>query len=277
MNAALAALTEVQRTVAVAALAQESAKRRHVVISLSGAHAYGFPSPDSDLDLKAVHQVPTRSLLGFGSSAAPAERLEVIDGVEVDYSSNELGGVLAGLLKGNGNYFERFLSRFALETGPGFEALVPLVRGALSQRVARHYLGFASQQREGWKASGDQASVAQSGGSATSGYASTKKLLYVVRTTLTGTHLLRTGELETDVTVLAPRYGLDDVLELVEAKRRGERSTLPEALATKWAGRVDSLFAGLVRAEAESVLPPEAPNAEALEAKLIELRLAAGD
>jgi uncharacterized protein len=261
MNCALAALTDAQRAVALPALAHESTRRRHVVISLSGAHAYGFPSPDSDLDLKAVHQVPTRSLLGFAPTPSPAERLEVIDGVEVDYSSNELGGVLAGVLKGNGNYFERFLSRFALETGPGFDTLVPLVRGALSQRVARHYLGFATQQREGWKASG---------------YSSTKKLLYVVRTTLTGTHLLRTGELETDVTVLAPRYDLGDVLELVEAKRRGERSTLPEGLATRWAARVEGLFEGLAKAEAQSVLPREPTNADALEACLIELRYAFG-
>ena len=39
-------------------LDEESAKRRHLVVSLSGAHAYGFPSPDSDLDLKAIHLAP---------------------------------------------------------------------------------------------------------------------------------------------------------------------------------------------------------------------------
>ena len=55
MNAALSTLTEAQRLVASRVLAHESAQRRHLVISLSGAHAYGFPSPDSDLDLKCVH------------------------------------------------------------------------------------------------------------------------------------------------------------------------------------------------------------------------------
>ena len=65
MNAALATLTTHQRQVMDGVLAHESAQRRHVVISLSGAHAYGFPSPDSDLDLKCVHLAPTESLLGF--------------------------------------------------------------------------------------------------------------------------------------------------------------------------------------------------------------------
>lgn len=256
MNAALATLTEVQRAVAARALSEESSRRRHVVISLSGAHAYGFPSPDSDLDLKAVHLAPTRSLLGFPHVPAPAERLEVIDDVEIDYSSNELGGVLLGLLKGNGNYFERFLSGFALESGPGFEALLPLVRGALSTRVARHYHGFATQQREAWKQGG---------------MTSVKKLLYVVRTTLTGRHLLLTGEVVTDVRELAPRYGLDEVLELVELKRRGERSEVP-GLAERWLPRVEALFAGLARAEADSVLPPEPRSAAELEETLITLR-----
>lgn len=256
MNSAAAALTEHQRAVAARALAHESTRRAHVVVSLSGAHAYGFPSPDSDLDLKAVHLAPRRALLGFPMTPPPAERLEVLDGVEIDYSSNELGGVLLGLLKGNGNYFERFLSGFALETGPGFEVLVPLAQRALSRRVARHYQGFATQQRAAWQ-QGGQTSV--------------KKLLYVVRTTLTGTHLLRTGELVTDVRVLAPRYGRDDVLELVELKRRGERSEVP-GLGERWAPRLDELFAALARAEAESVLPPEPTNATELEEALISLR-----
>jgi predicted nucleotidyltransferase len=261
MNTALQTLTEHQRAVTARALAQEAARRTHVVVSLSGAHAYGFPSPDSDLDLKCVHLAPTRVLLGFPRTPPPAERLEVIDGVEFDYSSNELGGVLYGLLKGNGNYFERFLSRFAVSTGPGFEALVPVISRALSTRVARHYAGFATQQREAWRATGQT---------------STKKLLYVVRTTLTGVHVLLTGALETDVTLLAPRYGLDDVLELVEQKRRGEQSALPPALAEKWGARVEGLFTRLTEAERNSVLPPEAPNADELEAALIELRQTSG-
>ena len=257
MNAALSTLTEAQRLVAARVLAQESERRTHVVISLSGAHAYGFPSPDSDLDLKSVHLAPRASLLGFPRVASPAERLEVLDGVEIDYSSNELGGVLLGVLKGNGNYLERFLSGFAISTGPGFDTLAPLVRGALSRRVGRHYMGFGTQQREEWKKGGMK---------------SAKKLLYVLRTTLTGTHLLLTGEVVTDVTMLLSRYGLDDGLELIEQKRRGEKAFLPESLSVKWAARVDGLFQALADAEVKSVLPPTPPNEAELEAALVDLR-----
>src|SRR5687767_11659805 len=92
--------------VATAVLDEESGRRRHLVVSLSGAHAYGFPSVDSDLDLKAVPLDPPAKLLALRPPVLHADRLEVISGVEIDYTSNELGPVLAGILNGNGNYLE---------------------------------------------------------------------------------------------------------------------------------------------------------------------------
>ena len=52
-----------QRAVMEKVIADEERQRRPVVVALSGAHAYGFPSPDSDLDLKAIHIAKTADLL----------------------------------------------------------------------------------------------------------------------------------------------------------------------------------------------------------------------
>lgn len=251
-------LTPHQRATVEAFIAREAAARRHVVVSLSGAHAYGFPSPDSDVDVKAVHLGPTAELLGFPRATKGAERLEVVAGVEVDYSSNELGGVLLGVMKGNGNYLERFLSGFVLASTPLADELAGLVHQTLSRNVARHYAGFASQQRHAWEESGRT---------------SVKKLLYVLRTLLTGMHLLRHGAMETDVRVLFPAWGLSEALELVREKQRGERAELPVKLAVEWAGRLDGLFAQLAEEEVASVLPAEARGGEALEAALVQARL----
>lgn len=258
MNTALESLTPVQREIANRVLAEENARRTHVVVSLSGAHAYGFPSPDSDLDLKAVHIVPTKTLLGFPVTPPTVERLEVIEGVEIDYSSNELGGVLQGVLKGNGNYLERFLSRYAFSTSADFAELAAAVRENLSTRLARHYRGFATQQRIAWEGTGQR---------------SVKKLLYVLRTLLTGTHALLAGEIETDLRVLAPRYELESASELIEWKRRGERSELDSELAARWSAKLDSVFARFDAAEQNSVLPSAPRSGDALEALLISLRL----
>lgn len=253
-----AALTPHQQTVAERAIAEEERKRRHVVVSLSGAHAYGFPSPDSDLDVKAVHVDPTAELLGFPRPSKSAERLEVIEGVEIDYSSNELGNVLASVLKGNGNFLERFLSGYVLTAGSGFDELCALMRQSLSKKIFRHYQGFATQQRQEWeKAEG----------------ASAKKLLYVLRTTLTGTHALLEREIVTDVTKLFSRYGFADAIELVAHKRSGEKAELSGPLRLKWAERIPRAFEALERAHETSPLPDEPPNADAIEAWLIRTRL----
>lgn len=57
-------LTDAQRGVIDRVLAEESAKRNHLVVYLSGSHAYGFPSKDSDFDIKAAHVAETSELLG---------------------------------------------------------------------------------------------------------------------------------------------------------------------------------------------------------------------
>jgi hypothetical protein len=251
-------MTEHQLRVAHRVLDEESTRRWHLVVSLSGAHAYGFPSPDSDLDLKCIHVASTSELLRLEQrTPAPAERLEVLEGVEVDYSSNELGPVLQGVLQGNGNYIERLLGAHTLRGSSELEAVRPLVRQVLSRRLHRHYRGFATSQLREWEKTG---------------FRSTKKLLYVLRTTLTGTHALLTREVETDLTALMDRYGFGQAGELVAWKRRGERSELPEALSEHWRGQVGRAFERLDEAYARSVLPEEPQGIADLEAWLLEVR-----
>src|SRR5207244_2006352 len=82
-----------------------------------------------------------------------ANRLEVIDGVEIDYTSNELQPVLAGILDGNGNYLERVLGHLQPVVSPWLETLRPLVRKNLSRRFHHHYRGFATAQLHEWEKS----------------------------------------------------------------------------------------------------------------------------
>ena len=243
--------------VALQAIAEEEQKRRHLVVTLSGAHAYGFPSPDSDLDIKAVHIQPTREILGFGKSSDANDRLEFIDGVEIDYSSNELSGVLAGLLTGNGNYIERILGQHILHSSPEHQQLKALTPKVLSKRVYRHYKGFAHGQRLAFE---------------NAEFPSAKKLLYTLRTVLTGVHLLRTGELLVDLNTTADKYGYAEAKELIEAKQQGEKTVLPESDRTTWKARFDSLFAELENAHDESILPESPKSVDELENFLIDVR-----
>ena len=251
------ALKEHEREVMDRVLAEEESRREHLVVYLSGAHAYGFPSPDSDLDLKAIHIARTEDLLGLEPPTPTFDRAEVIENVEIDYTSNELAHALAGILNGNGNFLERVLGSMVPHASPLLAELRPLARRSLSRRVHRHYRGFAQNQRKFLERE-----------------PSVKKLLYVLRTALTGIHLLETGELEPDLGKVMDRYGLPEASALVERKRGGERIGLEPALLEPWGPKLDALFLRLDEAREKSILPEEPPNEDDLRRWLLGVRRA---
>jgi len=241
-------LSSHQQAVAKRFVAEREAERAHLVIYLSGAHAYGFPSPDSDLDLKCVHIAPTQELVGLDPPSEPTDRIEVVEGVELDYGSNELASVLRGIIKGNGNFIERLLGDLSLA---GDLALLAgareHVRPLVSRRVAHHYRGFATSQRRAFE---DKPTA--------------KRALYVLRTAATGRHLMAHGEVVTDVARLEP-FVPPEIAELIELKRGGERTELAPEHAKVWRTRLVAAIDAIDTAWATSVLPPE-PSPEAIAA-----------
>jgi predicted nucleotidyltransferase len=241
-------VTPKQREIAEAYLAERKTERKHLVIYLSGAHAYGFPSPDSDLDLKCVHIAPTADLVGLAPPDEPGDRIDVIDGVELDYGSNELAAVLRGAIKGNGNYLERILGELALDGDLGLLAEARrVVKPVLSRRAARHYGGFATSQLRLFDEK-----------------PSAKRALYVLRTAATGRHLLARGELVTDVARLrefVPR----EIDELIALKQQGERIALEPAQVAAWRARLIAAIDAIDTAWPTSILPPDPPGDAILE------------
>lgn len=233
-------LTDKQATIARAFIADRARERRHLVVYLSGAHAYGFASPDSDLDLKCVHIAPTSDLVGLDVVADPNDRIDIIDGVELDYGSNELAPVLRGVIKGNGNFLERMLGDLVLGGDPVLlgEARA-VVKPLLSRRVAKHYGGFATSQL---KLFDDKPTA--------------KRALYVLRTAATGRHLMAHGEVVTDVAKLADYVPKID--ELLDIKRRGERQELDGEHAKAWRARLVAAIEAIDTAWTSSVLPTDA-------------------
>lgn len=231
-----------QQRVARAFVADRERERKHLSIYLSGAHAYGFPSPDSDLDLKCVHVAPTSELVGLAPSDDPPDHMEVIEGVELDYGSNELSPVLRGVLKGNGNFIERFLGDLILG---GDRTLIdearPIIKNLLSRRVGRHYGGFAMSQLRLF----DEKPTA-------------KRALYVLRTAATGRCLLATGELITDVNRLGD-YVPREIDELIAIKRTGERQQLEPAQVSAWRPKLAAAIDAIDTAWPTSVLQPDPP------------------
>jgi len=241
-------LTPKQTEVARRFLAERDRERTHLVVYLSGAHAYGFPSPDSDLDLKCVHIAPTADLVGLSPVEDPTDRIDVVEGVELDYGSNELAPVLRGAIKGNGNFLERILGELVLGGDPELlDEARALVKPLLSRRVTKHYGGFAASQLKAF----DQKPSA-------------KRALYVLRTAATGRHLLAHGEVVTDVARLGELLP-PGIEELLAIKRAGEHQALDLAQAQAWRSQLVAAIDAVDAAWRTSVLP-EHPPVEAVAA-----------
>jgi uncharacterized protein len=229
-----------------------------LVCGVTGAHLYGFPSPNSDLDLKGIHLAPTESLLGIDPATPPHDHTEIFQGVECDLTTNEASDALRLLVSGNGNMLERILSPLQTHETADLVSLRSLAVGSLSRRYARHYGGFFRGMR---RELGNGPTV--------------KGLLYAYRVAFTGIHLLNTGEVEPNVNALARQFGLASVItSLVAQKRSGdEHAELSVAAVEEHTDTLDQLATQLVAAEAASPLPLECANKRAINQWLVERRL----
>lgn len=241
-------------------LAAHPAPGAILLCGVTGSHYYGFPSPDSDVDLKGIHLAPTRSVLGLDAPRETHDVLRVFEGVEHDLTTHEAGKALSLLARGNGNVLERILTPIQVIEGPDLEPLRELAKGAISKRFAPHYRGyFLGMCREHTQRETPRA----------------KTLLYAYRVALTGVHLLRTGELRGDVLANAAEHGFEDVEELVRYKREhGEKGAIDPALDAEHRARWAALEGALEDALRASTLPDEPPNRPAMSEWLTERRLA---
>ena len=228
-----------------------------LLCAIAGSHLYGFPSPDSDIDLKGIHQAPTADLLGLFPTRSDHARQEVFDGVVCDLTTHELADALRLIIKGNGNMLERVFSPLQLVDSPALHELRELATESLSKASAGHYRGYLKGMRREYRAR-----------------PRLKTLLGCVRLALTGVHLLEEGRLEADLTVLASSHGFPAALELAAFKRAhgGTVAPPPELMAGLHA-RLDELEGMLARSLERSSLPDRPANVDALDAWLVARRL----
>lgn len=231
--------------------------------SISGAHLYGFPSPDSDVDLRGCHVLPARALLGLHPPKLTFNRTWAADGVEIDLVSHDLVKYVVLLLQPHGNYLEQLFSPLVVLDTPWAEELRGLAhQGAISRRAYQPYAGYARSQWLQWHKQ------------AVAGPASLKSLLYAYRVSLTGIHLLRTGQVNANLAELAPEYGYGHLLGLIAAKT-SEHATLALPVDEHDAA-LTRLHDDLAAARDASPLPEEPTNTAALDDFVLRVRLAEG-
>ena len=184
-------------------------------VTISGAHLYGFPSPDSDYDLRGAHVLPLEKVVGLDVCDETVQDSRIIEGLEMDIVSHDVRKFFGLLLKKNGYVLEQLYSPLIVHTTPEHAELKAIARGCITKHHSHHYFGFAETQ---WKLF-----LKESPRRA-------KPLLYVYRVLLTGIHLMRTGEVQANLVTLNKEFRLPYIADLVALKLAGpEKSTLKDA------------------------------------------------
>jgi uncharacterized protein len=229
--------------------------------TVSGAHLYGFPSPDSDFDLRGCHVLPVREVVGLIDT--PYDTIQAAgmrDGLDMDIVTHDAKKFFELMLKRSGEIMEQIYSPLIVYTTPAHEELKIHAKGCLTRHHSHHYLGMSRSQ---WKLFTSESPRR------------VKPLLYVYRGLLTGLHLMQTGEVEANLVTLNTIYKLPYIDELIERKRSGpEKGHLNDSDFAFHEGEYLRLTRRLEEAQTTTHLPENTNSKEILHDFLVRLRMA---
>jgi predicted nucleotidyltransferase len=183
--------------------------------TISGAHLYGFPSPDSDFDLRGAHVLPLEKILGLEVRDETVEDSRVIEGLEMDIVSHDVKKFFSLLLKKNGYVLEQLYSPLIVHSTPAHAELKEIAQGCITRHHSHHYVGFSETQ---WNLFAKESPRR------------IKPLLYVYRVLLTGIWLMRTGVVEANLVTLNDTFRLPYLPDLIARKlAEPEQSIIDDA------------------------------------------------
>lgn len=213
-----------------------------VFLVASGAHLYGFPSSDSDVDVRGVFAYSTERMLGMDIPSESINQMTTTDPV-VDVSIKEIRAFLRAIRRNNGAYFEKVHSPHVIITSPEHDELKTLTDSCISKELVPFYEGFASRLLKEATATKE-----------------VKLFLYAARNYLAGTHLMRTGEIISDINVLNqdPRYPVVD--DLVDQKTSKSEKGEYDGDIDKVVGTIGTLKENFMRSCEKSPLTEKVPQ-----------------
>lgn len=239
--------------------AVESHKFPLIFATISGAHLYGFSSPDSDWDLRGVHVLPVEKIVGFTVSDETIEIAREDENIELDLVTHDIKKFFSLMLKKNGYVLEQLYSPLVVHTTSAHDELLDIGKRCITRNHVHHYNGFAQTQ---WRLFEKEEKPL------------VKPLLYVFRVLLTGIHLMRTGVIEANLEVLNKEFQLPYIDPLITLKKTSkEKQKISRDDFEMYRAEFGRLLE-LLQAESERSSLPEAPTAkDELEDLLKRLRL----
>ena len=229
-----------------------------VFATVSGAHLYGFESADSDFDLRGVHVLPVREVIGLDQGPETIQVAELRDGLDLDLVTHDVGKFASLLLRHNGYVLEQLYSPLVVSGGVLHEELKALGSGCITRNHAHHYLGFSETQ---WRLYDKTHQL--------------KPLLYTFRVLKTGIHLMRTGRVEANLVHLLddePRIAYLDGL-IADKQAHGEHATVTGGHGADFGADVARLREVLAAEREASRLPGTTEGRPALHDFVVRARL----
>lgn len=230
--------------------------------TLSGAHLYGFESPDSDVDLRGAFVLPLEKIVGLqtGSETVTTTYFEEGTGapLEMDLVCHDILKYCRLLHKGSGEILEQLYSPLVVWPSPELDELRELFKTNIGRGFFYHYRGFLGNQLRFL----DKPD------------ATVKDALYAYRVALTGIHLLKSGQPMAHLPTLLEDYPQEGLDELLRQKRtQKEKTVLDDDLKQFHRQRLLDLDLQLQQAFKDSPLPAGNGGLEELNRFVIRVRL----
>jgi hypothetical protein len=229
-------------------------------ITLSGAHIYGFSSPDSDYDLRGAHIFPLNELFTLKKIEKTFELSTIYEEKEVDMVSHEIEKYFSFVARGNNGYvMEQIFSPIVIYETPYFHELKNLSSKFICKLLYHHYRGFAGNQMKIIEKQEEPKA---------------KSFLYLYRVLMTGINVLKHGIIETDITKLNKDFNFEFIPELIERKIK-EKSKIKKEETEFYIKKVEFMEKEMEKAYNESKLPnyPDSKDFEKLDNLLFEIRM----
>ena len=227
-------------------------------LTISGAHLYGFPSEDSDCDLRGVHVLPVGKILGMYPVRETVEVAEKEAGTEIDLVTHDVKKFFTLLLKKNGYVLEQLYSPLIIKTTPEHRQLKAIAPNCITRHHYHHYRGFASNQWQLFN-KGDGYRI--------------KPLLYIYRVLLTGIHLMNTGKVEANLITLNQEFNLPYIQDLVDQKSSASEKTTLDTVDLQFHEREYQRLQGELEEAFNNSHLPDNPSAKPeLNSLLLEIR-----
>lgn len=221
-----------------------------VFATVSGAHLYGFESPDSDVDLRGAFVMALSDRCRLRPPPETTTISRMADAIELDWVAHDVRKFAMLMTRRNGYVLEQLYSPLVVHGDERLAELRHIGTGCIVRHLYHHYRGFAATKRKDVEKP----------------TATVKDLLYLIRVYLTGLEVLASGRIEAHLPTLLQNRPVQGADDLIERKRGGnEHQPLAEDEWDGWRRTADRLDDELLAAFERSTLPDEPTSVPALD------------